>query len=60
LAKALAAPTTQKYDFLAPYVADLEQIIDFEPIRNSKLRIGADQWAARAWIILRQLPNAMG
>jgi len=42
LAKALAAPTTQKYDFLAPYVADLEQIIDFEPIRNSKLRIGAD------------------
>ena len=42
LAKAIAAPTTRKHDFLTPYVADLEQIIDFEPIRGTKLHIGAD------------------
>ena len=41
-AKAIAAATTQKYDFLTPYVADLEHIIDFEPLRNSSLKIGAD------------------
>jgi phosphoglucomutase len=42
LARALTQATTQKYDFLTPYVADLAQIIDFDPIRNSKIRIGAD------------------
>ncbi len=41
-AKALAARTTQRVDFVTPYVADLEQIIDFGPLRNSKLKIGAD------------------
>jgi phosphoglucomutase len=38
----MSAHTTQKYDFLAPYVADLEHIIDFAPLRGSKIRIGAD------------------
>jgi phosphoglucomutase len=41
-AKAVAAPTTRKFDYLTPYVADLEQIIDFAPLRNSKIKIGAD------------------
>ena len=40
-AKAVAAPTTRKFDYLTPYVADLEQIIDFAPLRNSKIKIGA-------------------
>ena len=40
--KALAASTTRKYDYLNPYVADLEQVINFEPLRNSRIRIGAD------------------
>jgi phosphoglucomutase len=54
LGKAIAASTTQKYDFLTPYVADLEQIIDFEPIRSAKLRIGAIRWAAQASITLHR------
>lgn len=41
-AAALAAATTQRYDFVTPYVADLDQIIDFERLRNSNLKIGAD------------------
>jgi len=40
--RAIAAPTTQKFDYLTPYVTDLEQIIDFAPLRNSKIKIGAD------------------
>jgi len=41
-AKAIAAATTRRFDFVTPYVADLENIIDFEPLRNSKIKIGAD------------------
>ncbi|MEV1128285.1 phosphoglucomutase (alpha-D-glucose-1,6-bisphosphate-dependent) [Agromyces sp. NPDC049794] len=32
----------ETYDFRGEYVADLEHIIDFEAIRRSKIRIGAD------------------
>ncbi len=40
--KALTASTTQKFDFVTPYVADFENIIDFASLRNSKIKIGAD------------------
>jgi phosphoglucomutase len=40
--KALAAETTQVYDFVTPYVAALGSIIDMEAIANSGLKIGAD------------------
>lgn len=32
----------ETYDFRGEYVADLEHIIDFEAVRRSKIRIGAD------------------
>ncbi len=34
--------TTRYYDYVAPYVADLENILDMEAIAASKLRIGVD------------------
>ena len=40
--KALAASTTGKFDFMGPYVTDLEQVIDFERLRGSSVRLGAD------------------
>lgn len=40
--KALRAPTTQYYDFLGSYVGQLDQIIDFDVIRASDLKIGVD------------------
>jgi phosphoglucomutase len=40
--QALAAPTTQQIDFVAPYVADLENVIDFAAIRAANLKIGVD------------------
>ncbi len=39
---ALKAPTTHYFDFITPYVNDLETIIDMEAIRAAGLRIGAD------------------
>lgn len=41
-AEALAAPTTQRYDYLTPYVNDLENIIDVEAIKKAGIHIGVD------------------
>jgi phosphoglucomutase len=42
LAAALRVATTQEHDFIEPYVADLANVIDFEAIRASGIRIGVD------------------
>ena len=42
LAVARKAATTHEHDFLGAYVSDLENVIDFEVIRNAKLRMGVD------------------
>ena len=41
-ARARAAGTTQRYDFLAGYVDDLPAVLDIDAIRNAGVRIGAD------------------
>jgi phosphoglucomutase len=41
-AQALAAATTRQVDFLAPYVADLDQVIDMAAIARAGLKIGVD------------------
>lgn len=40
--EALKASTTHYFDFVTPYVNDLENIIDMEVIRNSGIKIGID------------------
>ena len=40
--KALAAETTQAYDFVTPYVAALGSVIDMEAAASAGLKIGAD------------------
>ncbi|GAA2294045.1 phosphoglucomutase (alpha-D-glucose-1,6-bisphosphate-dependent) [Streptomyces hawaiiensis] len=40
--RALAAPTTGRYDFLGTYVADLPGVLDLDAIRTAGVRIGAD------------------
>ncbi len=42
LARALRAETTQEYDYIAPYVADLKNIINMEAIAGANLKIGVD------------------
>ncbi|MFC9969895.1 phosphoglucomutase (alpha-D-glucose-1,6-bisphosphate-dependent) [Spirillospora sp. NPDC127200] len=41
-ARALAADTTGRHDFLAGYVDDLPSVIDLDAIRSAGVRIGAD------------------
>jgi len=40
--QAIAASTTHYFDFVTPYVNDLENIVDMEIIRNSGIKIGID------------------
>ena len=42
LAQARSSGFVTEFDYLTPYVADLRNIIDFEVIRGSGIRIGAD------------------
>ncbi len=46
--KALAAPNTHVEDFMAPYIADLDNVIDFQTIRDAKLKIGVDPMGGAA------------
>ncbi|WP_088287021.1 phosphoglucomutase (alpha-D-glucose-1,6-bisphosphate-dependent) [Kineosporia sp. A_224] len=41
-ARALAADTTSRYDYLGTYVDDLPSVLDIAAIRDAKIRIGAD------------------
>ncbi|KAE9640869.1 phosphoglucomutase (alpha-D-glucose-1,6-bisphosphate-dependent) [Pseudomonas sp. PB106] len=40
--QALKASTTHRHDYLNTYVADLINVIDFDAIRDAKLRLGVD------------------
>ncbi len=40
--QALGVSTTERHDFLAEYVADLDKVIDFEAIRGAQLSLGVD------------------
>ncbi len=42
LARALQAACIHPYDFITPYVEDLQHVIDLDAIRSSGLRLGAD------------------
>jgi phosphoglucomutase len=42
MTKALAAPTTHRYDFIDNYVADLCNVVDMEAIRIAGVRVGVD------------------
>jgi phosphoglucomutase len=42
LARALKADTTHEHDYVAPYVADLRNVIDIPAIARAGLKIGAD------------------
>ncbi len=42
LTKALAAATTEEYDYVQPYVADLEHVVDMGAIAKAGLTLGVD------------------
>lgn len=40
--QALVAPSTKSYDYISPYVDDLDSVIDMQAIKTAGLRIAAD------------------
>ena len=56
-AKALAAPTTQGYDYVGTYVDDLASVVDLDAVRASGLRIGVDPMGGAGvafWPVVRE------
>jgi phosphoglucomutase len=41
-AKALAAPTTHRHDYVSEYVNDLDTVVDLAAVRDAHLKLGAD------------------
>ncbi|MBK7793742.1 MAG: alpha-D-glucose phosphate-specific phosphoglucomutase [Betaproteobacteria bacterium] len=60
IAAARAAATTVAEDFVAPYVADLDQVIDMEAIRAAKLRIGVDPMGGAAVAYWKPIADRYG
>jgi phosphoglucomutase len=46
--RALRAATTRQHDYVHPYVADLETVVDLTAIRNAGLKIGVDPMGGAA------------
>ena len=46
--KALKAATVHEYDFMMPYITDLEEVVDMEAIRSAGLRLGVDPMGGAA------------
>jgi len=40
--RALRAPTTERFDYVTPYVSELAEVVDIAAIRAAGLRLGAD------------------
>ena len=42
LSKALQTPTTHRFDYITPYITQLDQVVNMEAVRGAKLRLGVD------------------
>ncbi|MCL1801930.1 MAG: phosphoglucomutase, partial [Promicromonosporaceae bacterium] len=60
LEKALAAPTTHKYDFLGTYVDDLPSVVNIEAIKKAGVRIGADPLGGASLNYWMAMPERLG
>ncbi len=56
-AKAIAASTTHRHDYIATYVSDLSSVVDLDAVRASGLRIGVDPLGGAGvayWSVIRE------
>ncbi len=58
--KARGRDCVQEHDFVSPYVADLENVIDMAAIRASGIRIGADPLGGSSLPVWQRLAEAYG
>ena len=57
LARALAASTTHRHDYVAAYTADLQSVIDLDAVRNAGVRVGVDPLGGAGvayWDVIRE------
>ncbi|MCZ7566552.1 MAG: phosphoglucomutase (alpha-D-glucose-1,6-bisphosphate-dependent) [Burkholderiales bacterium] len=59
-ARALAAPTVEHYDFIGPYVADLETVIDMAAVARAGLKLGVDPLGGSAVAYWRPIAERYG
>lgn len=59
-AKALAAPTTHRHDYIAPYVDDLGSVVDMQAIARAGLKIGADPLGGSGVAFLEPIARRWG
>lgn len=60
LKQALAAQTTQNYDFVTPYVRDLRHVVDLRAVSDAGICLGVDPMggaAAQYWDVIAQTYN---
>ncbi|HEV2148231.1 MAG TPA: phosphoglucomutase (alpha-D-glucose-1,6-bisphosphate-dependent) [Longimicrobiaceae bacterium] len=60
LARALAAGTTHRRDFVQPYVDELGEALDLEAVAGSGLRIGADPMGGTALTVWDRIAERYG
>jgi phosphoglucomutase len=56
-AKALAASTTHRHDYISSYVGDLGEVVDLDVVRSSGVRIGVDPMGGAGvayWSVIRE------
>jgi len=58
--RALKAATVHEYDFMAPYIADLEKVVDMPAIRAADLKLGVDPMGGAAVHFWRPLADHYG
>ena len=57
LAKALAAPTTHRHDYIGAYVGDLASVVDLDAVGAAGVRIGVDPLGGAGvayWSVIRE------
>lgn len=58
LRQALNAPTTRQYDYVTPYIRDLENVVELGKVSQSGIRIGVDPMggaAAAYWDVIAEI-----
>lgn len=58
LRQALSAPTTRQYDYVTPYVRDLENVVELEKVSQSGIRLGVDPMGGAAvayWDVIAEI-----
>ncbi len=58
--RALKAGTTRMYDYITPYVADLENVVDMRAIADSGLKLGVDPLGGAAVAYWRPIAERYG